>query len=59
MTTSPPFRHKRRTYLHFDLQPFAEDCGSDGPPTEKDGNFLPFEFWKQNIPSHIHPPRNE
>lgn len=30
-----------------------------GPPTDKDGNFLPFEFWKQNIPSHIHPPRNE
>jgi hypothetical protein len=27
-----------------------------GPPTDAEGNFIPFEQWKDNIPSHIHQP---
>ncbi len=28
-----------------------------GPPVDSAGNFVPFAQWKDNIPSHIHPPR--
>ncbi len=28
-----------------------------GPPTDAEGNFIPFEQWKDNIPSHIHQPQ--
>lgn len=27
-----------------------------GPPTDAEGNFIPFEQWKDNIPPHIHQP---
>jgi hypothetical protein len=30
-----------------------------GPPSAPDGTVLPFETWKDNLPSHIHPPRSK